>query len=73
VRVYHQREAELQARVDRARVRIVHANARERRRAIQSYRTFAAEVAAFDAPVAAVLPEPDAECEPVPFTGKRRR
>ena len=72
-RVYHQREAELQARVDRARVRIVHANARERRRAIQSYRTFAAEVAAFDAPVAAVLPEPDAECEPVPFTGKRRR
>ena len=44
-RVYHDREAELQPRVDRARVRIVSAGARDRTQAIASLRAFAADVA----------------------------
>ncbi len=47
-RVYHDREAELQARVPRARVRIAHANAHEPAAAIAALRTFAADVAALD-------------------------
>jgi coenzyme F420-reducing hydrogenase delta subunit/Pyruvate/2-oxoacid:ferredoxin oxidoreductase delta subunit len=49
-RVYHDREAELQARVDRARVRIAHANASEGAIAIAAVRAFVADVAALRAP-----------------------
>jgi ferredoxin len=52
-RVYHDREAELQARVDRSRVRLVHFGAGERQRAVMALRAFAAEVAALDAPATA--------------------
>lgn len=44
-RVYQGREAELQSRVPRARVRIAHVNARERTAAVAALRTFAADVA----------------------------
>ena len=44
------REAELQARVDRARVRIVHVGARERGRGIAALRAFAADVAPLGPP-----------------------
>jgi coenzyme F420-reducing hydrogenase delta subunit len=64
-RVYHQREAELQERVDRRRVRIAHANASERRIALAALRAFAAEVARLDMPVVDHTLEADATCEPV--------
>lgn len=63
-RVYHDREAELQARVDRARVRIGHANARERQRAVAALRAFAAEVATRGVPIANRALEADTACEP---------
>jgi coenzyme F420-reducing hydrogenase delta subunit/ferredoxin len=40
-RLYHGREAELQARVDRARVRVAHVNGAERDRALAALREFA--------------------------------
>lgn len=64
-RVYQGREAELQARVDRDRVRIVHVNAHERGAAIDALRTFAVDVAALPAVSdAQTTPEPATECEP---------
>ena len=69
-RVYHEREAELQARVDRARVRIVGVNARERAEAIQALRRFVADVAAV-APPAVDAVEIDTVCEPT-LTGRTR-
>ncbi len=42
-RMYHDREAELKERVDRARVRIAYASARERAVAVAAVRTFARE------------------------------
>ena len=69
-RVYLEREAELQPRVDRARVRIVNVNARERTRAIAALRAFSAEVGAL------ALPEPadpgieEVQCEPASAAGE---
>lgn len=65
-RVYHEREAELQARVDRTRVRLVSVNSGEHARALEALSVFAAQVRALDiAP-----PEPDVEvlgeCAAVP-------
>lgn len=62
-RVYHEREAELQARVERARVRIEGVNARERTQAIQALRRFVADVAVV-APPAGDSPEIETTCEP---------
>lgn len=65
-RMYHEREAELKARVDRRRVRVAHAGASETGEALAALRRFATDTAA----LAAVTPEIsvviDAECEPVP-------
>jgi ferredoxin len=63
-RIYHDREAELQARVDRARVRIVHASAGERSRAVGALRTFAADIATLDQPRPDRDLHIDIECEP---------
>lgn len=63
-RVHHEREAELQSRVDRARVRIAHANAHEDRQAVAVLRAFAAEVAALGAPLDDRMHEADTVCEP---------
>lgn len=49
-RLYHDREAELQARVPRARVRVAYANACERGPALRALRAFTADVAALAAP-----------------------
>jgi coenzyme F420-reducing hydrogenase delta subunit len=62
-RVYHDREAELQARVDRARVRIAHAGAGERSRALAALRAFASDIATLDAPAADHGMELDTVCE----------
>lgn len=63
-RVYHDREAELQARVDRARVRIAHASAGERQHAVTALRRFAADIATLGVPAADRTIEVDAVCEP---------
>jgi coenzyme F420-reducing hydrogenase delta subunit len=66
-RMYHGREAELQERVDRARVRIAYANASERGLAVAALRQFMTDVAALERPA---VPGPDAAldldtlCEP---------
>jgi coenzyme F420-reducing hydrogenase delta subunit len=70
-RVYHEREAELQARVDRARVRIAYANRHERALALDAIRVFGADVAALGAVPADGRHELDVECEPVPAKGRR--
>jgi len=49
-RVYHGREAELQARVSPARVRIEHVNSGDRARGIELLRAFARDVAGLDRP-----------------------
>lgn len=63
-RLYGGREAELQPRVERARFRIVNVNARERGRAIEALRAFAAEIATLGPPAEAEAPEAEVQCEP---------
>jgi coenzyme F420-reducing hydrogenase delta subunit/Pyruvate/2-oxoacid:ferredoxin oxidoreductase delta subunit len=70
-RVYYRREAELQVRVDRRRVRIAEANASERRTALAAFTTFAAEIATLAAPTAADTVEADLECETAPVRRPR--
>ena len=71
-RVYHDREAELQARVDRSRVRIAYANAAERAQVLNALRQFADDIAALGAPPAEEGTEIDLECEPVALPRRRR-
>jgi coenzyme F420-reducing hydrogenase delta subunit/Pyruvate/2-oxoacid:ferredoxin oxidoreductase delta subunit len=60
-RIYHDREAELQARVPRTRVRVVHTSAHDRTSALAALQTFAADVARLGS-----APEPGDEVrEPV--------
>jgi coenzyme F420-reducing hydrogenase delta subunit/Pyruvate/2-oxoacid:ferredoxin oxidoreductase delta subunit len=64
-RVYHAREAELQARVDRARVSIVHVNASERTVARAALRAFVADVNALPGTADAREPDHEAACDSV--------
>jgi coenzyme F420-reducing hydrogenase delta subunit/Pyruvate/2-oxoacid:ferredoxin oxidoreductase delta subunit len=64
-RMYHGREAELQARVDRARVRIAHVNRVERDLALDTLREFAALVRLLAPIVARDGTDAPPECEPV--------
>jgi ubiquinol-cytochrome c reductase cytochrome b subunit len=66
-RIYHDREAELQPRVDRRRVRIAYAGAGEPHAAREARREFAAHVATLGATTAEQSPEVEAECEPAPM------
>ncbi len=68
-RVYRGREAELHARVDRARVRIAEANAHEPAHALKALRSFAAHVATLNVPTAASTLDVDLACEPVVLKG----
>ena len=68
-RVYHAREAELQSRVDRARVRIVSANAIERSLTFEAFGRFAAEIVALGAPRIGGTGDEELECEPVAAKG----
>jgi ferredoxin len=61
-RMYLDREAELQSRVDRARVRIAYANAAEKRTLVAALRQFKADVGAL-APVAHPTVDGDAACK----------
>jgi hypothetical protein len=64
-RIYDDREAELQARVDRRRVRVASANASETAEAVAALRAFMADTARLHRPQA---DHGDVElvCEPVP-------
>jgi ferredoxin/coenzyme F420-reducing hydrogenase delta subunit len=70
-RVYNQREAELQVRVDRRRVRIAEVNAGEQREALAALAQFATDVAALDTPRAAETLDVEMDCEPA-ARGRRR-
>ncbi|MDH5235324.1 MAG: hydrogenase iron-sulfur subunit [Gemmatimonadota bacterium] len=63
-RVYHDREAELQARVDRRRVRVTYANASEATEVLAAYRGFVDDTRPLGAG-GADPGEVGAECEPV--------
>jgi ferredoxin len=63
-RMYHGREAELQPRVDRARVRVAWVNAGERTAALAAVRAFAADVAGLGTPLRAATLDIDVQCEP---------
>jgi ferredoxin len=65
-RVHHDREAELQARVDRRRVRIAHARAHESHEAIAALPELRAAVARLDAPDGEIAPELELVCDPAP-------
>ena len=62
-RVYHDREAELQARVDRARVRIVPVSAGEQREALAALQDFSADVSGLPSPIGSRSVDLDAACE----------
>jgi coenzyme F420-reducing hydrogenase delta subunit len=62
-RVYHEREAELQARVDRTRVRLAQVGAGERTQAIALVRAFAADMRALGLRPAGGEGELGVECE----------
>ena len=64
-RLYHGREAELQERVDRARVRVVAVNAQERADALAALAAFQADIAKLAPAVAARTTDVTTECEPV--------
>ena len=61
-RVYHAREAELQGRVNRARVRIANVSGGDRQHAADVLRTFAADLKTLDRPSVADDVPPDTEC-----------
>jgi coenzyme F420-reducing hydrogenase delta subunit/Pyruvate/2-oxoacid:ferredoxin oxidoreductase delta subunit len=61
-RVYHGREAELQARVNRSRVRIANAHSGDRGEAIAVLRAFAADVKALGRPPVEETVRSEAEC-----------
>jgi len=63
-RIYHDREAELQPRVDRRRVRVATANASESAEAVAALRDFMASTARLDDP-RAEPGEIDLVCDPV--------
>jgi len=65
-RAYHGREAELQPRVDRRRLRIDYVNAGERRTALEALRAFQHDLAMLEPAVAPDLRSsaPDLTCEP---------
>ena len=65
-RLFNDREAELQARVDRRRVRVGTLAPGVRGEAIAAFDAFARELALLDRPVAADDAEPDLLCDPVP-------
>lgn len=64
-RLYHDREAELKARVDRRRLGVGYAAAGERREALAALAAFRHELEALEPPSAEPDPDVEAPCEPV--------
>jgi ferredoxin len=65
-RIYEGREAELQARVDRRRIAVVAAGAREFGTVAAAMRALRGVVRELERPDAETRPEPDTACEPAP-------
>ena len=66
-RLYHDREAELKARVDRRRVRVAYAGAAEGAEAVHALRAFQADLAALDRPALEPDESLEAVCRPAPI------
>lgn len=66
-RLFHGREAELQARVDRRRVRVATLAPGAMPGAMDAYDAFARELAAMQRPAPELELEPELVCEPVPY------
>ncbi|MDH5196094.1 MAG: hydrogenase iron-sulfur subunit [Gemmatimonadota bacterium] len=66
-RLYHDREAELQARVDRRRVRVAYVNAAERHEALTALRAFRADLAGLAQPALEPTLDLDLVCNPIPL------
>jgi hypothetical protein len=64
--VYHDREAELQARVDRRRVHIAHAGAHEPHEAVAALRELRASLARLAPAGGEIAPELELVCDPAP-------
>ena len=62
-RLYHEREAELKARVDRRRVQVAHASAFDTRSVDRALREFAAELARLESPAGEEAIRIDTDCE----------
>jgi ferredoxin len=72
-RIYHDREAELQARVDRRRVRLATAASGDLAGTLASWESFRRDVLALDVPSPASLDDSEPECDPQPvLTGRAR-
>ena len=72
-RMYHDREAELQPRVDQRRVRLATAAAGDVAGALQAFEAFRREVRSIGVSATQGLDDLELECEPVPFlTGRER-
>jgi ferredoxin len=72
-RVYHDREAEMQARVDRRRVRLATAAPGDLAGTLASWESFRRDVLALDVPPPASLDDSEPECDPQPvLTGRSR-
>jgi hypothetical protein len=69
-RLFNNREAELQARVDRRRVRIATLAPGDLRGSIAAYDDFVRELEELAAPVRHPDAEPDTSCEAVPLAGE---
>jgi quinol-cytochrome oxidoreductase complex cytochrome b subunit/coenzyme F420-reducing hydrogenase delta subunit len=70
-RFYHEREAELQARVDRRRVAVAYAGAAEAAPVLAALAELQARVAGLAPPRPEPAPDLDVACEPVPAVGER--
>lgn len=66
-RMYDGREAELQERVDRRRVRIATLAPGERRESLAQFDAFARDLQLLDVPVPDLAAQPELVCDPVPF------
>ncbi|HEX9704600.1 MAG TPA: hydrogenase iron-sulfur subunit [Gemmatimonadales bacterium] len=69
-RLYHDREAELQPRVDKRRVRVAHAGAAERPALLAALTAFRGDLAALDAAAGEETIDLDFACEPTEETAK---
>ena len=69
-RVYHEREAELQARVDRTRLRLVHASAAERGQVAEELEAFWAHVLGLERAPRQEPTSLERECDTEPASGK---
>jgi len=72
-RIYHDREAELPARVDRRRVRLATAAPGDLSGTMQSFEDFRREVQTIAAPATGGLDDLNLECEPTPVLTSRGR